>query len=669
MKCRHRFHNIGVLAAAAILGAFFLASCPKAAPKSSPLPSPTDIDTSPLKLEPLPSDFPAAIRKAVIVYIEGKASSTRAGVTKALDMGDEILAGDSVETGPKSSCEIRFGNAAIVRLEENSILSVNAALLEGTRNRVDIALSAGTLFNKVEKLLKADSYVVRGPAMVCGVRGTEFLMHAESSGYTLLAVNSGTVKALPASAALTRIADASRTNGVARAALKAVLSLGPEVGAGMELSFRPDDAARAEKTYAKLEKIIAETPVEPIDPADELPGIVPAADMATTRSADAALLAKFAMPAAGFGKPAPASEKTKALFSGFERMKPETRSQAPSPKPAPLDPAILGVHGSGRKPVVGEIVQFKGLVLLSNSDGEIAAYDSDGREVWRTRTGNPGSSQSYPMVFKDKIYYSGSSSFDIIDGKTGAIIKTTPFVSASGGRDGLRPYQFPGGILAPRANGIDLIDPDTGEVRDSIDVPEGLMMSPASLKAKTVVYVTSTGIFRLVRAADKTVIKEIQTEARGISQQTLRNRGTLYFFADGSGMAVLIDADADRPLWQRRIDGALASEAEMGKAAVYLPTAKGLAVIALSDGELVQLIPGISGPPLLSNDDLFLCTDSGELIVARANPYTELTRISLPFVGSARPLIVGKTLWVAGRGGKMVRIDPELLRRRAKAES
>jgi hypothetical protein len=669
MECRHSSRNhslrarIASFAFLAAACAVFLGSCPKSGGIKA-LPSPSE--TGPLKLEPLPGGLPPSQVKAVIAYQEGQASAIRSGARETIEMGDEILPGDTIETGPNSRCEIRLGNASTVRLEENTTLVFNSLFLGETSSRVDLSLRVGVLLNKVEKLLDSDAYVIRGPSMVCGVRGTRFALSADAAGATLLAVESGKVKALPASAALDRIADAATANGVARAALKAVLSLGPEVGPGMELSFGQKDIAAAEKAYGALEKIIASTPPETAQDSDAPAGLVPVKDVGSTESANAIISKGFAAPAAGFGKPLAATEKTKVIFGGFERM------ERPSPSPAapkPLDPAILGQYEAGGRPIVGEIVQFKGLVLLSNSDGEVAAYDQDGKRVWRAKTDNPGSKHSYPMVYKDKVYYSGTKSFCVIDGKTGAILRETPFSADDPGRDGLRPYQYTAGILSPRANGIDLIDPESSDKLDRVEVPEGLMMSPVALKSKAIVYVTTTGLFRLVNPSDKSVIKEIQTQARGISQQSLRNRGSLYFFADATGMAVLVDADSGEALWQRRVDGASTAEAEMGKAAVYLPTESGLVVIGLSDGEIVRVIPGISGPPLLSNDDLFLCTDSGELIVARADPYTELTRISLPFVGSARPLIVGKSLWVAGRGGKIVRIDPELIKRRAKAGS
>jgi hypothetical protein len=604
---------------------------------------------------------------AEITYLEGKAEASRDGRVRRLDVGDELSPGDAVSTGADSSCEIKLGNSSIMRLDPETTVSLNAMFLGLSRVQVDLTLSRGIVLNRVNKLLNGDSYVLRSPSMVCGVRGTAFLLKAEGNGASLLAVQEGRVKALPASPALNRLASSAQASGLARAVLGGLISLGPEVGPGSELRYGPEERKAAAAFYESLERELSALPSEPMASPSALDGLIPVQEMRTAESANAkkilALLSRGAK--AALGSPSPASAATKVLFTGLERVgkgAAEGRprgTQAPSP-----DPAILGlIKGSGAS-AVGGIVQFKGLALVSDAKGVISAYDDSGTLAWRTQTSSAEAQLSYPVVFKDKLYYSGSGGLDVIDGASGKLLVSRALERPDSRLDGLRPYQFPGGILVPRSAGIDIVSPETGERLDSLELPEGLMMSPAAAKGKQIVYVTATGVFRLVDVASKKAIKEIPTGASGLSPQSLRNRDNLYFFADSSGLAVLIDIEADEPLWQKRVSGAITSESEMGKSAIYLPTTEGLYILGIADGQILAVMPGISGPPLLSGDQLFLCSDSGELIVAKADPYTELTRVRLPFVGSCRALIVGKTLWVAGKGGQIVRIDPELLKRR-----
>lgn len=123
---------------------------------------------------------------------DGSASSEEIPVV----IGDKLKTGDILKTGEDSYLEILIDNNAVIRMEDNTELTLTNLFLIGAVTDISVALTKGSIINKVEKLVGDSTYAVKTKSAAFGVRGTSFLIQADSAG-DLLAVKEGSVQLLP----------------------------------------------------------------------------------------------------------------------------------------------------------------------------------------------------------------------------------------------------------------------------------------------------------------------------------------------------------------------------------------------------------------------------------------------------------------------------------------
>jgi hypothetical protein len=111
-------------------------------------------------------------------------------------LGTFIKSGTTLKTEDNSRCTVQINDSVLIKLDANTvftftdILSINN--LGGNSTRLN--LIKGKSFFKISKLLKDnDSFQVRTPTAIAGVRGTEFLLDTSHRGKDLLAVSKGKV--------------------------------------------------------------------------------------------------------------------------------------------------------------------------------------------------------------------------------------------------------------------------------------------------------------------------------------------------------------------------------------------------------------------------------------------------------------------------------------------
>jgi len=112
--------------------------------------------------------------KAKVYSVKGYAVILRQGnpIEKSLKVGDEIRAGDRIETGRGAVVSVQFdhGLKNAVRIPAES-----RAIFESLEPTV-IRLEDGAIFNIVDGLAQGHSWKVRSPAAVAAVRGTVFVI-------------------------------------------------------------------------------------------------------------------------------------------------------------------------------------------------------------------------------------------------------------------------------------------------------------------------------------------------------------------------------------------------------------------------------------------------------------------------------------------------------------
>jgi ferric-dicitrate binding protein FerR (iron transport regulator) len=114
--------------------------------------------------------------------VEGHATVQAAGASseQPLAEGAALQEGDVVQTGPDGRVEISTANGNTLRLVHDARLELRQAPQQGRTFSAHLWL--GSLWLRVHKLLKDESFRVETENGVAGVRGTEFMVEAGTQG-------------------------------------------------------------------------------------------------------------------------------------------------------------------------------------------------------------------------------------------------------------------------------------------------------------------------------------------------------------------------------------------------------------------------------------------------------------------------------------------------------
>jgi len=109
-----------------------------------------------------------------------------------------VINGDKVETKKESRCEITYTDGSVVRIDEQSIYTIEKATIDDEKKEVESSLSIGKLWANLKKLIRGkDSWRLRSPAAVVAVRGTVYRMNAGADSSTQVLVYDGEVDVRP----------------------------------------------------------------------------------------------------------------------------------------------------------------------------------------------------------------------------------------------------------------------------------------------------------------------------------------------------------------------------------------------------------------------------------------------------------------------------------------
>ncbi|MCF7927949.1 MAG: PQQ-binding-like beta-propeller repeat protein [Spirochaetales bacterium] len=184
-------------------------------------------------------DLPEVRRKALLTFLTGTVEVDTGDGKRSAGIGDLLDAGARVSTGSLSSCELQFDKTAVVRLDENTTVSIRAIAPEVGQRQIELENHAGSVVSRVNKLVGNETFEVRTKTVACGVRGTEFLLSEMPGKETVLAVKAGSVSVVPNELTDKSLKNAlSQMNAEKEAAEKlnrAVQEAAPVVSGGNEL--------------------------------------------------------------------------------------------------------------------------------------------------------------------------------------------------------------------------------------------------------------------------------------------------------------------------------------------------------------------------------------------------------------------------------------------------
>jgi hypothetical protein len=110
----------------------------------------------------------------LVLAKKGEVVLLRNNQEMAIEASNFVMKGDTIRTGEASAVDLEFPNGALLRVKERTTISINS-ILSQEDTQVEIALNRGKIFSKIKNKLKdKESFRIKTPTMVAGVRGTEF---------------------------------------------------------------------------------------------------------------------------------------------------------------------------------------------------------------------------------------------------------------------------------------------------------------------------------------------------------------------------------------------------------------------------------------------------------------------------------------------------------------
>jgi len=107
--------------------------------------------------------------------------------------------GDKIETKKTARCEITFNDKSVVRIDEQTIYTIEKADIGVEKKEVSSFLFLGKLWANVKKLIAGkDSWRLKSPSAVVAVRGTVYRMNAGADSSSQVLVYEGNVAVSPA---------------------------------------------------------------------------------------------------------------------------------------------------------------------------------------------------------------------------------------------------------------------------------------------------------------------------------------------------------------------------------------------------------------------------------------------------------------------------------------
>lgn len=168
-----------------------------------------------------------------------------------VNIGDILNQNDIIETGTMSSCDIKIGDS-MIRIKENSKAILAQLLRKDGLENTTLGLDVGKMICKPKKLLKNESFLVKTPTAVAGVRGTNFSVEADAQKTTRIKVFDG------------KVAVVKRVEAVEEHIDK-IIEAAPAVEEKEKVVITADDVKKAEKKIEEVMKKEGEATPEAIE--------------------------------------------------------------------------------------------------------------------------------------------------------------------------------------------------------------------------------------------------------------------------------------------------------------------------------------------------------------------------------------------------------------------
>ena len=109
---------------------------------------------------------------------------------------DELVQNEALRTEPESEIQVRFVDGSQLNVEQSSEVVLSDYLFDGAAATGMISLNDG-LFHFTSNGSPDQRLKLRTPVATIGIRGTEFLVHVDDNGVTVIDILDGEVDAIP----------------------------------------------------------------------------------------------------------------------------------------------------------------------------------------------------------------------------------------------------------------------------------------------------------------------------------------------------------------------------------------------------------------------------------------------------------------------------------------
>jgi hypothetical protein len=134
--------------------------------------------------------------KAQLIINSGEVQIKSEGESwRSAENGMYLYSYDSVKTGDNSSASIILFETSIVRLDNNTQVTIEE-LVRAEETSVTIQQDSGRTWNTVYKISGIDNYEVQTPTTVASVRGTAFVVIVQENGSSYYGVSHGILNVL-----------------------------------------------------------------------------------------------------------------------------------------------------------------------------------------------------------------------------------------------------------------------------------------------------------------------------------------------------------------------------------------------------------------------------------------------------------------------------------------
>ena len=184
--------------------------------------------------------------EALVVFLAGEVYVTASTGDQELNIGDSVVVGERILTGSDGYVELQLGEFATLRINSDTEYVLDHMKLSDEQNQASGSLVSGTVISKVKKLIGNDAFEVGVSGAICAVRGTQFIVKADSQGNAYIGVNEGYVNIVPP--ALSTIG----MDPEAVATIEGIASSLPIIGPGMSFAFNTEIFKELEATLVSL---------------------------------------------------------------------------------------------------------------------------------------------------------------------------------------------------------------------------------------------------------------------------------------------------------------------------------------------------------------------------------------------------------------------------------